>query len=142
MGKGGEIFIFDMGEPVKILDLAIKMIKLAGYTPNEEIEIKITGLRPGEKLFEELLSDKARTLPTHHQKIMIAQDEPGNYQEINDAIKRIIKAGRKLENKKVVAQMKQLIPEFKSNNSSFEKLDHTTVEDPVKVPNVIARHSG
>lgn len=142
MGKGGEIFIFDMGEPVKILDLAIKMIKLAGYTPNEEIEIKITGLRPGEKLFEELLSDKARTLPTHHQKIMIAQDEAGNYEEVNGALKRIIKAARKLENQRVVAQMKQLIPEFKSNNSTFEKLDHGQVDVPDKMPNVIARHSG
>lgn len=130
MGKGGEIFIFDMGEPVKILDLAIKMIKLAGYTPNEHIEIKITGLRPGEKLYEELLSDKSKTLPTHHQKIMIAQDEAGNFEEVNEAVRKIIKAGKKMKNKKLVSKLKQLIPEFKSNNSTFEKLDFSGDEDP------------
>lgn len=124
MGNGGEIFIFDMGEPVKIMDLAIKMIKLAGYTPNEHIDIKITGLRPGEKLYEELLSDKSKTLPTHHKKIMIAQDEAGPYEGINESVIKIIKAANKLKNQKVVAKLKKLIPEFKSNNSSFEILDH------------------
>lgn len=128
MGKGGEIFIFDMGDPVKILDLAIKMIKLAGYTPNEHIDIKITGLRPGEKLYEELLSDKSKTLPTHHKKIMIAQDEAGHYPEINESVEKIIKAARKLKDKKVVVRLKNLIPEFKSNNSAFEKLDNKASE--------------
>lgn len=131
MGKGGEIFIFDMGEPVKILDLAIKMIKLAGYTPNEHIDIKITGLRPGEKLYEELLSDKSKTLPTHHKKIMISQDEVGHYPEINESVEKIIKAARKLKDKKVVVRLKGLIPEFKSNNSAFEKLDNK-VPKPVE----------
>src|SRR5690606_31914577 len=74
MGKGGEIFIFDMGEAVKIMDLATKMIRLAGFIPEEDIAIEVTGLRPGEKLYEELLSDKAKTLPTHHEKIMIATE--------------------------------------------------------------------
>ena len=123
MGKGGEIFIFDMGAPVKIMDLAIKMIKLAGYTPHKEIGIKITGLRPGEKLYEELLSDRSKTLSTHHKKIMIAQDEVGKHEEINSAIEKIIKSANKLKSQKVVAKLKILIPEFKSNNSSFEKLD-------------------
>ena len=123
MGKGGEIFIFDMGEPVKIMDLAIKMIKLAGYLPDKQIAIKITGLRPGEKLYEELLSDQSKTLPTHHKKIMIAIDQPGNFEEINSTVERIIKSANKLKSHKVVAKLKYLVPEFKSNNSTFETLD-------------------
>lgn len=123
MGRGGEIYIFDMGEPVKIMDLAIKMIKLAGYIPDKHIDIKITGLRPGEKLYEELLSDNCKTLPTHHKKIMIAQDEVGDYLKINESIEKIIKSATKLKSHKVVAKLKDLVPEFKSNNSSFEKLD-------------------
>ena len=131
MGKGGEIFIFDMGAPVKIMDLAIKMIKLAGYVPHKQIGIKITGLRPGEKLYEELLSDKSKTLPTHHKKIMIAQDEVGNYEEISISIDKIIKSANKLKSNKVVAKLKKLVPEFKSNNSSFEKLDQQE-SDPLE----------
>ncbi|MGB7842765.1 MAG: polysaccharide biosynthesis protein, partial [Salinimicrobium sp.] len=124
MGKGGEIFIFDMGEPVKIMDLALKMIKLAGYIPNKQIAIKITGLRPGEKLYEELLSDKSKTLPTHHKKIMIAIDQPGNFEDINLSVERIIKSATKLKSHKVVAKLKLLVPEFKSKNSTFESLDN------------------
>ncbi len=131
MGKGGEIFIFDMGEPVKIMDLAIKMIKLAGYIPDKQIGIKITGLRPGEKLYEELLSEKSKTLPTHHKKIMIAIDHPGDYKEINGLVEKIIKSANKLKSHKVVAELKFLVPEFKSNNSTFERLD----KDPVLHPN-------
>jgi len=126
MGKGGEIFVFDMGEPVKIMDLAIKMIKLAGYQPNKNIKIKITGLRPGEKLYEELLNDECKTLPTHHKKIMIGQEVVRNYDLINTSILKIIKSATKLKNDKVVAKLKELIPEFKSNNSSYEKLDNLT----------------
>ncbi|MEO2127002.1 MAG: nucleoside-diphosphate sugar epimerase/dehydratase [Christiangramia sp.] len=125
MGKGGEIFVFDMGEPVKIMDLAIKMIKLAGYTPNKHIKVKITGLRPGEKLYEELLNDECKTLPTHHKKIMIGQDVVRDYEVINDKIEKIIKSAYKLKNDKVVAKLKDLIPEFKSNNSAYERLDKT-----------------
>lgn len=125
MGKGGEIFVFDMGEPVKIMDLAIKMIKLAGYTPNKQIRVKITGLRPGEKLYEELLNDECKTLPTHHKKIMIGQDVVRDYEMINEKIEKIIKSAYKLKNDKVVAKLKDLIPEFKSNNSSYERLDKT-----------------
>ncbi|MGI0107053.1 nucleoside-diphosphate sugar epimerase/dehydratase [Salinimicrobium sp. WS361] len=132
MGNGGEIFIFDMGEPVKIMDLAVKMIKLAGYIPDKQIGIKITGLRPGEKLFEELLSNKSKTLPTHHKKIMIAVDQPGNYEEINESIETIIKSATKLKSHKVVAKLKVLVPEFKSNNSTFEKLDKEPVQHPSK----------
>ena len=123
MGKGGEIFVFDMGEPVKIMDLAIKMIKLAGYQPNKHINIRITGLRPGEKLYEELLNDECKTLPTHHKKIMIGQDVVQDYEFINEHVQKIIKSASKLKNDKVVAKLKALIPEFKSNNSLYEKLD-------------------
>ncbi|MCY2686982.1 polysaccharide biosynthesis protein [Salinimicrobium sp. TH3] len=133
MGKGGEIFIFDMGEPVKIMDLAIKMIKLAGFIPNKQIGIKITGLRPGEKLYEELLSDKSKTLPTHHKKIMIAVDTPGNYEEINFSIEKIINSASKLKSHKVVGNLKMLVPEFKSKNSTFEKLDNlSSISNPEK----------
>ena len=124
MGKGGEIFIFDMGEPVKIMDLAIKMIKLAGYTPNKNIKVKITGLRPGEKLYEELLNDECKTLPTHHKKIMIGIDKVQDYEFINLKVEKIIKSAEKLKNDKVVAKLKDLIPEFISNNSSYEVLDN------------------
>ncbi|MCG9970410.1 polysaccharide biosynthesis protein [Christiangramia crocea] len=125
MGKGGEIFVFDMGEPVKIMDLAIKMIKLAGYQPNKHIKVRITGLRPGEKLYEELLNDECKTLPTHHKKIMIGQDVVRDYEMINEKIIKIIKSASKLKNEKVVAKLKDLIPEFKSNNSLYERLDNT-----------------
>jgi len=123
MGKGGEIFIFDMGEPVKIMDLAEKMIKLAGHTLNQDIEIKITGLRPGEKLYEELLSEESKTLPTHHDKIMISEDISGDYETISDYVNKIIKAAIKNNNTISVAKLKSLIPEFKSNNSQYEILD-------------------
>ena len=125
MGKGGEIFVFDMGEPVKIMDLAIKMIKLAGYQPNKNIKVRITGLRPGEKLYEELLNDECKTLPTHHKKIMIGQDVVRDYETINNKVLKIIKSANKLKDDKVVAKLKDLIPEFKSNNSLFERLDKT-----------------
>lgn len=123
MGKGGEIFIFDMGEPVRIMDLAEKMIKLAGHIPNEDIHIKITGLRPGEKLYEELLSDKSKTLPTHHDKIMISEDETKEYHFVNESIKAIVNAANENINNRTVTKLKQLIPEFKSNNSEYEILD-------------------
>ena len=83
MGKGGEIFVFDMGESVKIADLAKKMIRLAGLMPDKDIEIAYTGLRPGEKLYEELLNDQENTVPTHHEKIMIGKVRPAVYEEIN-----------------------------------------------------------
>src|SRR4029079_6423388 len=83
MGNGGEISIFDMGKPVKIIDLARKMIKLAGFVPDKEIKIQVVGLRPGEKLYEELLNDASKTLPTHHEKIMIAQDVHEDYEGLH-----------------------------------------------------------
>ena len=123
MGKGGEIYIFDMGEPVKIMDLAKKMIKLAGYTPGEEIEIKITGLRPGEKLYEELISDSSRALPTHHEKILIAKDEIRDFDFVNKKVNKIIEAALRHDDNRVVTKLKSLVPEFISKNSDFECLD-------------------
>lgn len=138
MGKGGEIFIFDMGEPVKIMDLAEKMIKLAGHTVNEDIEIKITGLRPGEKLYEELLNDTSKTLPTHHEKIMISEDVVNDYDQIDSYVSDIVKAAIDNNNNVSVGKLKGLIPEFKSNNSQFEILDiHVNAEQLDAKDNII-----
>ena len=126
MGKGGEIFIFDMGDPVKIIDLARKMIKLAGYTPDKEIKIKIVGLRPGEKLYEELLNDTAKTLPTHHEKIMIAEEIFNDYDFVSTAIHDLIDTSEITSNVEIVSKMKLIVPEFKSMNSVFETLDSKT----------------
>lgn len=122
MGEGGEIFVFDMGESIKIIDLAKKMIKLSGLELGKDIEIKITGLRPGEKLYEELLAKEENTLPTHHPKILRAKvrnGETSQLQEIND----LIELFGTQNNMEIVAKMKQIVPEYISNNSDFEKLD-------------------
>lgn len=123
MGDGGEIYVFDMGEPVKILDLARRMIKLSGYIPDEEIKIKFIGLRPGEKLYEELLSNNATTVPTHHEKIMISKDPYLGFEEIDLLCKQIIKSAVKRDKIQVVTLLKTIVPEFISNNSEFELLD-------------------
>lgn len=123
MGNGGEIYIFDMGKPVKIIDLATKMIKLAGLEPEKDIKIKVVGLRPGEKLYEELLNDGSTTLPTHHEKIMIAQDINEDYEFISDQIEELKKLSAAFLILDTVATMKKIVPEFKSLNSTFEKLD-------------------
>ena len=122
MGNGGEIFVFDMGESVKIIDLAKKMIKLSGLIEGKDIEIKVTGLRPGEKLYEELLAKDENTIPTHHPKILIA-----NVRESNDAIKEKIEELISLydmqNNQNIVKLMKEIVPEYISNNSEFTTLD-------------------
>lgn len=123
MGKGGEIYIFDMGAPVKIIDLAKKMIKLAGYTPDKEVKIKVTGLRPGEKLYEELLNDSSKTLPTHHEKIMIAEELHCNFDIVKKAVEELINISEDTTTYEIVSRMKAIVPEFKSMNSVFEKLD-------------------
>ena len=123
MGNGGEIFIFDMGKPVKIIDLAYKMIRLAGMIPNRDIEIKIVGLRPGEKLYEELLNDTSKTLPTHHEKIMIAEEFKVDFNGLNLEIAELISIAKSYNNDAIVAKMKLIVPEFKSMNSTFEDLD-------------------
>lgn len=123
MGKGGEIFVFDMGKPVKIKDLAIKMIKLSGKEPEKDILLKYTGLRPGEKLYEELLSDDAKNLPTPHHKIMVSMDPYKEYSEIKDLLEQIEAAALSHEKTQIVRILKNMVPEFISNNSIFEKLD-------------------
>lgn len=123
MGSGGEIYVFDMGEPVKILDLAKRMIKLSGFEPETEIKIVFTGLRPGEKLYEELLSDNTKTLPTHHDKIMISKDPHMEYDDIELLANRITKAAIRRDKVEVVRLLKGIVPEFKSNNSVYEQLD-------------------
>ncbi len=128
MGKGGEIYIFDMGKPVKIIDLAKKMIMLAGYVPDKDIAIKIVGLRPGEKLYEELLNDTSKTLPTHHDKIMIAQEEYEDFKGLKANLADLIAAANEYNADDVVTRMKEIVPEYVSMNSSFELLDKKVVK--------------
>lgn len=123
MGKGGEIFIFDMGKPVKIIDLARKMILLSGMQPGKDIEIVFSGLREGEKLYEELLNQSEDTIPTHHEKILIGKVEPYAYEEINRYIELFFDLVHDRNELKMVALMKELIPEFRSNYSRYEILD-------------------
>lgn len=124
MGSGGEICIFDMGEPVKIYDLASRMISLAGFRPNVDIMIKEVGLRPGEKLYEELLNDKEKTISTANSKIMIAKVRTyGDFDEVCRCIDRIVDLARKDQVHDMVYAMKQFVPEYKSMHSRFEKVD-------------------
>ncbi|OEK08470.1 polysaccharide biosynthesis protein [Flavivirga aquatica] len=122
MGKGGEIFIFDMGESVKIYDLAKNMIKLSGLRFPDDIDIKITGLRPGEKLYEELLANGENTLSTYHKKILISKTRELDYSKIKAAIEELCITNR-FQNNNIVMKMKRLIPEYKSNNSDYERFD-------------------
>ncbi|MWW23644.1 polysaccharide biosynthesis protein [Algibacter lectus] len=122
MGKGGEIFIFDMGESVKIFDLAKNMIKLSGLRYPEDIDIKITGLRPGEKLYEELLANGENTLSTYHKKILISKTRELDYEKIKTSIEELCITNR-FQNNNIVLKMKRLIPEYKSNNSDYERFD-------------------
>jgi len=124
MGKGGEIFIFDMGKSVKIVELAKKMIRLAGLEPNHDIKIQYTGLRPGEKLFEELLNDNENAMPTHHEKIMIGRVREYKFNEVADQIYSLIESAKANDDRQVVIKMKELVQEYKSKNSIFEELDH------------------
>jgi FlaA1/EpsC-like NDP-sugar epimerase len=122
MGDGGEIFVFDMGKPVKIIDLAKKMIRLSGLELGKDIEIEVSGLRPGEKLFEELLADKENTLPTHHAQILRARNCPTNF-NVGKEIKELITLFDDQNNEAIVKKMKSIVPEFVSNNSKYTKLD-------------------
>ncbi|WP_439506863.1 polysaccharide biosynthesis protein [Sediminibacterium sp.] len=124
MGNGGEIFVFDMGQPVKIADLARKMIKLSGLEPEEDIKIEYSGLRPGEKLYEELLNNAENTLNTYHEKILIAKTRTIEYSSLSIQIDRLIGPAKRQESvTNLVKAMKELVPEFISNNSEFEQLD-------------------
>ena len=123
MGKGNEIFVFDMGTPVKIANLARRMIELAGLIPGEDIEIKYTGLRPGEKLYEELLATKENTLPTENEKIYRAQVREYDYEDICTLMSPLIDLAIKVDKMGTVRMMKGIVPEFKSKNSVYEALD-------------------
>ncbi len=123
MGKGGEIFVFDMGEPVKIVDLAKKMIRLAGKEPDRDIHITYSGLRPGEKLYEELLNNAENTMPTYHEKIMIATVREYDFASVYTEVDELINLAQKHFLMETVGKMKEIVPEFISNNSVYQKLD-------------------
>ena len=123
MGKDTNIFVFDMGIPVKIADLATRMIELAGYKPGTDIEIKYTGLRPGEKLYEEVLASKENTLPTSHSRIFMAQVREYSYDDAVEVVNRLRDLARSVEINDMVIEMKKAVPEFKSKHSKFEKFD-------------------
>jgi len=123
MGQGGEVFVFDMGKPVKIMDLAKKMIQLSGLVPDKDIEIAVIGLRPGEKLYEELLSDASTTLPTHHKKIMRAMDKTMPLEIVMNLIIEIAAAAETSDDVFMIGKLKTLVPEYKSENSIYEVLD-------------------
>jgi FlaA1/EpsC-like NDP-sugar epimerase len=128
MGKGGEIYLFDMGKSIKIVDLAKKMIKLSGLTLGKDIQIMFTGLRPGEKLHEELLNDKENTIPTHHPKIMIAKVREYEFEQVSNQITELIKMFNHQNNDALIRKMKEIIPEYISHNSVYEKLDKVAVD--------------
>jgi FlaA1/EpsC-like NDP-sugar epimerase len=132
MGNGGEIFIFDMGEPVKIIDLAKRMTILSGLKIGKDINIVYTGLRPGEKIKEELLNIKEKTIPTHHPKIMIAKVSEYPYEVVAKEIQELISMTGNSPDKKIVSKIKAIVPEYLSNNSKFEELDIISLPDDVK----------
>lgn len=123
MGDGGEIYIFDMGQPVKIIDLAKRMIELSGLEQDKDIEIKFTGLRPGEKLYEELLSDEENTKPTLHEKIRVASVREYDYSTALGQVESLAEYAKEVDILAMVKDMKRFVPEFKSKNSGFEELD-------------------
>ena len=123
LGSGGEIFVFDMGQPVKIADLARNMIRLAGFVPGKDIEIIYTGLRPGEKLYEELLNQKELTMPTSNDKILVAKVREYDYNTVKDQIDQLIATAQTGKSFPTVQIMKNIVPEFKSKNSPYEQLD-------------------
>jgi FlaA1/EpsC-like NDP-sugar epimerase len=123
MGNGGEIFVFDMGSPVKIVDLAKKMIRLAGKEPNRDIHITYSGLRPGEKLYEELLNNAENTIPTYHEKILIASVREYDFTWVYSQVDDLIDLAQKHFLMETVSKMKEIVPEFISNNSIYQKLD-------------------
>ena len=126
MGMGGEIYIFEMGRPVKIADMARRMIELSGFDPDKDISIVYTGLRPGEKLYEELLSNKENTLPTAHSKIRVAKVREYNYFDVVNELNKLNELAARVNIPDVVKMMKDIVPEFVSMNSEFEKYDKRT----------------
>jgi FlaA1/EpsC-like NDP-sugar epimerase len=128
MGQGGEIFVFDMGKPMKVVDLARKMIKMAGKEPGRDIQIVYSGLRPGEKLYEELLNNAENTLPTYHEKILIAKVRGYSFTEVDEKVSQLIESAKKHYLTPTVALMKKLVPEFISKNSTYEELDKDRIK--------------
>jgi len=135
MGKGGEIFIFDMGKSIRVIDVAKNMIRLSGLEVGKDIQIKYIGLRPGEKLYEELLCDKENTLPTHHPKIMIAKVVHHDFDTVAEYFNQFEKLIKTQNNIEIVKLMKRIIPEYKSQNSVYEVLDASSTS---KVSNKIS----
>ncbi len=131
MGNGGEVFLFDMGEPIKILDLAKKMIRLAGLVPGKDIEIRFTGLRPGEKLYEELLNKEEEVVPTHNSKILIAKVIEYDFLKVSQSINKLIDIAFHNNDEETVKQMKRIVPEFISNNSIYESIDEQLLRPAV-----------
>jgi len=129
MGHGGEIYIFDMGEPVRIYDLARRMISLSGLKPDVDIEIKEVGLRPGEKLYEELLNDKEQTTATANKKILIAKVRTYDYRTVTEHIEEIVDSAADGNVHEMILEMKRFVPEYKSNHSKFEKIDKEIEEN-------------
>jgi FlaA1/EpsC-like NDP-sugar epimerase len=134
MGQGGEIFLFDMGKPVKIVDLAKKMIKLSGLTLGKDIQIVFTGLRPGEKLYEELLANEENTIETYHPKILIAKVREYKFETISSQVRDLINLFDTQNNELIVQKMKEIIPEFVSTNSVFCALDQKKDLSKTKEP--------
>ena len=123
MSTGNQIYVFDMGKSIKIDDLARRMIQLAGYVPDEDIRIEYSGLRPGEKLYEEVLSDSENTIPTNHSRIRIAKVRNYDYSDAMMSADELERLSREVEVIDMVKLMKKVVPEFISNNSCFEELD-------------------
>ncbi len=138
MGKGGEIFVFDMGTPVKISDMARKMIQLSGLTPDVDIKIEYTGLRPGEKLYEELLANEENTINTHHPKIMVAKVRRYPFKKVKTQMQELLLLAREGHGWEVVKYMKRIVSEFKSNNSNYEQLDQELLQEESSKHNIAA----
>ena len=126
MGNGGEIYMFDMGQPVKIVDLAMNMIRLSGLKPEEDIKIVFNGLRPGEKLYEELLNKDEDTLQTHHPRILIAKVSPAKFDAVTSQLDKLDVAWKMGDDYEMVRIIKEIVPDFRSNNSRYESLDKPT----------------
>ena len=144
LGEGNDIFIFDMGESVKIADMARRMIELAGYVPDKDIRIEYTGLRPGEKLYEEVLATSENTIPTEHQSIRVAKVREYDYFHVAQKLDQLCQMCREMDESNMVRLMKHVVPEFKSQNSKFEKYDLEIEEEIMRHPNPLkpARQKG
>jgi FlaA1/EpsC-like NDP-sugar epimerase len=124
MGKGGEIYVFDMGFPVRIVELAERMIKLSGFEPYSEIAIEFSGLRPGEKLYEELLGSEETTIATHHPKIMVAKVKAGEYEDLKNSFDAVRSRANEMQPIELVKFLKSMVPDYISNNSTYQSLDN------------------